>query len=275
MMTSGGFTIGESCGRAGLVLAIRRQPHARRGRIWQVAAGALLVTGLAAGAVWSQRTPLFRISRVQISPYRYSEKADLEGILRSALGHNLWSFDPTALRKRLEALPWVEKAELRRRPPQDLQVKITEWQPLLVVAAADGQSPQDRAQDLVLLESGKIVRWPAHLPPATQPILRYTDPVAGNSAGTGLLTASRVRALLELMKAVATTGLEAACPIDFVVITDSGFALDMRGERRRLLLGQGDFAERLHLFLEVKDKVADGPVIDLRFRNRLNIHNDA
>jgi len=274
-MTRGGLTIGEGCARTAGPLAVRRRQRARRRSAWRAAAGALVVAGLAGAVLWLCWTPLFRISTIQTGAYRYTNKGELDAILRGALGRNIWSFSAQVLQARIESLPWVQSADVARRPPARLIVQITEWQPLLLLAAPEDQPDSGGACERVLQSSGRVVPWPAHLPPANLPLLRGADRPGPAQALAAGATTGRGRALLELMVAVASTGIEAACPVDFVVITPDGFALETRGERRRLLVGDRDFAGRLRLFLQIKDQVEDGPVIDLRFRNRLYVHTEA
>jgi hypothetical protein len=54
-----------------------------------------------------------------------------------------------------------------------------------------------------------------------------------------------------------------------------GFAIDLQGERGRLLVGAEDFRGRLGRFLLTESKVPNGSLIDLRFHNRVGITREA
>jgi cell division protein FtsQ len=90
------------------------------------AAAALLV----AAAVWSTRLPLFPLHEVvvmhELQEVRRSEvERSLSGLLRG----NFFSINLEALRQSLEKLPWVRHAEVRRRWPARVDIRIEEHQP--------------------------------------------------------------------------------------------------------------------------------------------------
>lgn len=72
------------------------------------------------------------IDQVSISGYRLTSEDDVFAALDPALLRNLLEFDSNALRKRIEALPWVYRADVRRVYPSRVDVQIRERRPFAV-----------------------------------------------------------------------------------------------------------------------------------------------
>lgn len=91
------------------------------------AAAALLV----AATVWFTRLPHFKLSQVVVT-HELAEvkRADVERALAGLLRGNFFSVNVEALRQSLEKLSWVRHAEVRRRWPSSLEVRIEEHQPV-------------------------------------------------------------------------------------------------------------------------------------------------
>lgn len=75
-----------------------------------------------------QQVPLARLN-VQ-GELRQLSEADIRAALRQAPIGSFFTADVNVLRQRVEQLPWVEKASLRKVWPDRLSVHITERQPL-------------------------------------------------------------------------------------------------------------------------------------------------
>ena len=131
------------------------------------AAAALLV----AAAVWSTRLPLFPLHEVvvmhELQEVRRSEvERSLSGLLRG----NFFSINLEALRQSLEKLPWVRHAEVRRRWPARVDIRIEEHQP--AGRWGEGVSPSSQSSQLVNTH-GEVFAAPLtrdmHLPLLTGP----------------------------------------------------------------------------------------------------------
>ncbi len=248
--------------------AVRRRAR-RRARRLRLLGAAALVLALAAwpAARWLLTSPVFAVDRVEAGPYRFTDPATLEPLLDAALGCSLWSGAPGRLAARLEALPWVREARVVRRIPSRLRVELREWRPLLAVAPPAGAGG-DGPERLLLLEDGSLAPPPADLPSPALPVLVGAAPERGadgwSLGGTGA-------AVLDLMAAVAETGLEASAPVDYVVASERGLSLVLQDGGRRLIVGRQDFAARLRLYLATRDQLAEGETVDLRFRGRVTV----
>jgi len=263
--------IGERPRRRERVQAVRRRPrHAWRRTALLGAAAILLAGGLFAGGRWLMTDSLFSLGRVATGPYRYTSRPALENILRTALGANIWSFPAEALADSIEVLPWVQDARVGRRLPATVKVQLREWRPVLEVIPTSGAAGRE-GESLVLLENGTVVAFPADL---TLPGLPVLTGVSLQEVGPAVWRPQNipVASLLELVAAIDRTGLEAACPVDFLLPLDQdrGFAVVLQGDRGRLLVGREDFAARLQRYLAARDQLATGLEVDLRFRNRIS-----
>ncbi|MFZ5503582.1 MAG: cell division protein FtsQ/DivIB [Pseudomonadota bacterium] len=67
--------------------------------------------------------------RLQVTPQRVDAAAVLQAVRQQVSG-NLLTLDIKGLQQRLEQLPWVRSAEVRREFPDHLSVNLTEYQAL-------------------------------------------------------------------------------------------------------------------------------------------------
>lgn len=94
--------------------------------LFAAAAAALLV----AAAVWSTRLPLFPLREVFVTnELQEVRRSEIERSLSGLLRGNFFSINLDALRQSLEKLPWVRHAEVRRRWPARVEIRIEEHQP--------------------------------------------------------------------------------------------------------------------------------------------------
>ena len=264
--------LGERCLPAGRALARRRRDRRRhRRRLWLAPLALMLLAGCGAGSRWLLTADRFAVARVETGPYRFTEPAVLEARLGTALGASIWTRDvETRLGQALGDLPWLSRFRLQRRLPATVRVELEEWRPLLLVQPDSLTDAGGRA--LVLVADGRVLPFPAHLPPPDLPLL-VGVPLAA-AAGPGHEPAWRVPpvqvpSLLALEAAVAETGLEALAPIDFVLAESDGLTLVLQRGQARLRLGQEDYAGRLRRYLAVRSEIAAGAVVDLRFQRRV------
>lgn len=95
--------------------------------LFVVGAAALLFAVLAAAA----RLPLFPLREVVVTDaLQQTKRGEIERSLTGLLGGNFFSLDLDAIRASLEKLPWVRRAEVRRRWPAGLELRIEEQKPV-------------------------------------------------------------------------------------------------------------------------------------------------
>lgn len=99
---------------------------------WLALALAALLLALAligAGRFYQQLDRPFSVLVVS-GELRYLEREALQAELAASIDGGFLSIDLLALRDRLEANPWIERVQLRRRWPAQLQVEVTEERPV-------------------------------------------------------------------------------------------------------------------------------------------------
>ncbi|MDX9706730.1 MAG: cell division protein FtsQ/DivIB [Azospira sp.] len=85
---------------------------------------------LMAAVLWVTRLPHFRLTQVNVvsAPVELRPE-EIEQALDGLLHGNFFSVNVEALRQSLERLPWVRRADVRRRWPSSLDVRIEEHEP--------------------------------------------------------------------------------------------------------------------------------------------------
>lgn len=259
-----GITIGGFRGRRGRPLARPRRARRSPRLVLTTLASVVTVLGLAgAAAWWTLTSPAFAISRVETGPYRFSVQAEVDQVLRSFLGRNIWTLDQLEVVTAFADLPWVRSVHLRRRVPDTLIVELDEWRPLLCVAF------DDHAPDRVLIADGRLLPWPDHLQPPGLPVLVGVTAHPDTSTGEVALAPEVAVDVLAALDALAVTGFEAAYPVDFLRLTPGGMVLELERRAGRVILGRGDYAPRLQRYLLARDRVPAGSTVDLRFADRI------
>ncbi len=243
----------------------RREPRPLGPRLQRLGfvVGALAV--VVGGLWWADDTDVFAITRVETGAYRYTEQVALDAQLAELLGRRLWLLRTDEIVASVESLPWVRRVSVRRRLPATLMLELEEWRPLLAVATAGAADHQH-----VMLEDGRVVIFPEHLAAPALPVLLGVE-TARDSTGAERLDVAQRDLVLDLIAAVEASGLESACPVDFLVARDGGFAIVLQDGAGSLLVGREDFRDRLARYLVARDHLEAGLEVDLRFRDRVTV----
>lgn len=250
------------------VFAVRRAAPARRRFPWRrLALAAGIVAALGAGSWWLVLSGAFAVSRVGTGDYRFTDEPALRSALSPLLGRNLWALGPGDVKQALAPLPWVREVYVQRRLPGSVDIELIEWRPLLVVAEPGAPAG---APIMVLVEDGRVLKFPPKLPAPDLPVLTGVV-VERGTGGTARLPAVALPPVLELVGALESSGLEAAVPVDFVVAGDDGFGVILRRREATLLVGREHFEERLKRYLTARAHVDSALVVDLRFKDRLTV----
>lgn len=117
-------------------IEVIREAGRRRLRITLVAASAIVVIGLAYLAVHS---PLLNVDHVRVTGARRESPSAVQAATGVRRGAPLLFVDAGAVARRVERLPWVERARVHRDFPGTLSVRITEYVPTVYVRAPDGR----------------------------------------------------------------------------------------------------------------------------------------
>jgi cell division protein FtsQ len=88
---------------------------------------AAAATVLVAVVIAVMRLPLFPLRQVQLAEAPAQvRRAEIERVLSSSLRGNFFSANLETFRQSLEGLPWVRRAEVRRRWPDRVEVRLEE-----------------------------------------------------------------------------------------------------------------------------------------------------
>jgi len=79
----------------------------------------------------------FGIEQVSLSGHRFTADADLFDALDLKSARSLASFEPDAIRRRFERLPWVQSVEISRIWPGQLSIRVTERKPFAIWERGD------------------------------------------------------------------------------------------------------------------------------------------
>jgi cell division protein FtsQ len=108
---------------------------------------------VAAGAtVWLADAGL-QLKRIEIEGRTHTDNAALLAAVGARRGDPMLAIDPAAVRERLKALAWVREAEVRRRLPGTLDIRLTERTPFAIWQHQGKHVVIDR-DGVVLAESG-------------------------------------------------------------------------------------------------------------------------
>lgn len=128
---------------------VKRKPGAESDGFWDRPAMLNLLSDLlflAGGLIlaWAavnllQRLPVFPLRNLTVStPLEHVTSAQIEHAARGAVAGNFFTVDLAAARDAFERLPWVRHADLRRRWPDTLELKIEEHRPVARWTPLDG-----------------------------------------------------------------------------------------------------------------------------------------
>lgn len=164
-------------------VAVTRQRGRRRLR-WLGAGLVVAVAG--AGSLVVLHSPLLSARHVTVIGSPHTPEATVEAVAGLAGHPALVDVDPAACSKRLEALPWVARAELTVHWPDSVTVTIAERVPVAVLRLASG--------GFALVDrTGRVLADTPQAPPAT-PSLEVPGSAGppGSDLGTGALPALEV-----------------------------------------------------------------------------------
>lgn len=129
---------------------------ARAGALLGLVAALLIGYGLATA-------PAFAIHRIEVSPLRWTARADVLTWLGVGTGANAFQLSTAGLAERLEQLPAVAAASVTVALPDQLTVSITERAPILAWRAGDVTFLVDR-EGMLFAMASQAADLPAGLP---------------------------------------------------------------------------------------------------------------
>jgi cell division protein FtsQ len=106
-------------------------------RILWIAANVVFVFTVAVAGYWlyerTQRDRRFSIGKFDVVGAKYTSAEALQKITSRYAGLNLFRLDVETLRKEIESLAWVERAEIEKQIPHTVVVRIVERRPVALL----------------------------------------------------------------------------------------------------------------------------------------------
>ena len=168
-------------------IAVQRNEGRRRLKRFTLVLGGVAVV---LAAYVATQTPLLDVDRLVVEGAGHTAAGDIRAAARVEPGDPMIGVDTGAAAARTEELPWVEHAEVVRRWPGTIEVRVTERSPAAVVDVADGR--------VALVDPGGKVLEVTSRPPAGLPLLTGDPGVIAEGEDLD----ADARAALDLLAAV-------------------------------------------------------------------------
>ncbi|MFV8835927.1 cell division protein FtsQ/DivIB [Aquisalimonas sp.] len=222
----------------------------RRGGLAGVAVAG--IGGAVWGTAWLLAPETFPLESVHFdSRLEHVREGDLRDALDGRLNDGFWALDVAGIRRALEALPWVDRAAVRRVWPGQLRVEIREQE---AVAVWNDEALLGAGGDVF---SAPEETWPGGLPVLSGPDGRESDVAAR---------------YLELQRAVGGIGFN----VERLGMDDRESWTAELDSGARIRLGREDVADRLERFVAaypglVREREEEMARADLRYPNGFSV----
>jgi cell division protein FtsQ len=250
-------------------MSARKRPQRQPARRAVVVALAVLVPAAALVAVGVREAtdPRFALGPVVVSGFHRTPMSAV--VLAAALppGANVWLLDTPAAERRVEALPWIDGARIRRAWPNRLRVDVSERVPVSLVGAPAGGGAEEPGAQVALLDATLRVLAvePADaLGPSERklPVFRL-DPQPALEPGEAP-SSDVVQSAYDSLVQLRALGLHVS-EVDIKPATGITVTCD---DGLRVILGsEDDFGKKVALFKAIAPKIAhpqDVVYVDLR-----------
>jgi len=208
--------------------------------------GRLLLTLLFFLFLWSLLTfvqsDFFELEAIVIQGHVHTPEAEIRAALQVNEGSNIWKISPSLLQQRVESIPRVASAEIKRSLPRKIVVAVQEEQVLLLVPYQEH-----------LLEIGMdgLVLGSTREPHKYQLPLLTGSGAIEISVGQVLLEGQQLSAVREIMATIADSKLNIselnlADPENLLLVTMDGLVV---------WLGNGEYAEKILLLQQISSQV--------------------
>lgn len=196
-------------------------------------------------------SPYFDISDIDIQGASHAEVHRLAERAELVHGTNIFDVDPTAASKVFETSPWIERASVDRRLPDEIVVDLDELEPgaLLVGSETHVVSTEGRPIEPVDIGTGGEF---FELPMVTGLSLEDLQGKEGRSLMREALRVSELYASMGL----GDGGQLSEIHVDPVV----GLTLTVEGTATQIRLGRGKYRRRLERLRTVRETLAERDV---------------
>ncbi len=189
-------------------IAVQRALGRRRLRLLLIAAGIVIASGVAFLIVHS---PLLDVDRVHVRGAQHVTATDVRKAARVPLHEPMLFLDTGAIARRVEQLPWVERASVQRVYPGTVRIVVSEYVPTAYVRAGDAF--------VLLANNGRAIATTTAVP-------------AGVLEVRGVRRAPSLHELLsppEATSVVSQLPAELAQRVAAIDVANAGLAVDLNG----------------------------------------------
>jgi cell division septal protein FtsQ len=221
---------------------------------------------LAVGCALALAAICFGLAREVGNPRFWVELAPIRGLVHTSSDQvvaaaalpaqqNAWLLNRAALRRRIEALPWVGRVSLRVMWPNRLQIDVVERQPVARVAIAPLGGEEEPVPHFAVIDETQRVLAVSADPTdmASLPVLVLTPPPAGEAVPGSDLNSRDAAQALAAFKRLSALGLH----VSEVAIAPSTGISATADRNLRVLFGEDeDLAKKAQLFQAIVAKIS-------------------
>jgi len=216
----------------------------------------IVATALGYGAVRGANDPRFRVGPVQVEGNLRTTTAEVQRAAALARSQNVWLINRTALRLRIEALPWVQSAAVGVSWPNAVRIAVTERQPVARVMLASSALSEEPIRQQALIDKTQRV---LALEPWTKdrfgdPPLLLIEPAPSDAVRPGLrLSQPEVGAALQALTALQALHLEIS---EVAIARATGISARADRDLHVLFGDNEDLAKKAALFQAIVAKIS-------------------
>lgn len=237
---------------------------------WRVAALLVAAAGVVTVVAWtvaSARTsPWLRVQDIRVAGTHRMSEGDVLGVLDELRGRHMFDVDLSEWQDRLQALPWVHDATLRRELPSTIAVRIIERVPMATARLGSTLYLVD-IDGMIIDEYG-----PAYA--------AFNLPIVEGLSTPGHTTLTIDQGRLALAgRVLGSFGTQPvlARQVSQIDVSDAdNVVVWLNGDPTALHLGREQFAARVQQYLDLgatmRERLSSGlEYVDLRFPDRLYV----
>lgn len=237
---------------------------------WRVAALLIAAAGVVTVVAWtvaSARTsPWLRVQDIRVAGTHRMSEGDVLGVLDELRGRHMFDVDLSEWQDRLQALPWVHDATLRRELPSTIAVRIIERVPMATARLGSTLYLVD-IDGMIIDEYG-----PAYA--------AFNLPIVEGLSTPGHTTLTIEQGRLALAgRVLGSFGTQPvlARQVSQIDVSDAdNVVVWLNGDPTALHLGREQFAARVQQYLDLgatmRERLSSGlEYVDLRFPDRLYV----
>lgn len=211
---------------------------------------------------WLLSSPRFSVTGVDVEGASRVPVERVRAAAAIAPGTNLWRIDPVAVVSRVETVPEIRRADVIRRWPNRIMVRVEERRPFTLVHAGRLHW---------LDEDGRLLRETREAVATSVPVVSGLDEAELTSIRTG--PGPRVREAIALLRVLLRSGSTLTAQISEIDMSRPEGPVLYTLDGVEVRLGAEEWDERLARLEGVLAEVGrDGQgirTIDLRFRNQV------